>query len=229
MISKNSINCSSYDTFCDHLFFFHYQTYVKSERRSLLLKDEIKRNLPSISVNKNDLYIFIRSGDSFNRRGSCNSQAPYCFYQKIISEFKFNNIYLISQNDDSPVIQMLLKDYPKIKHQLNSKEIDMAILMNAYNLVNAVSSFSLAIISFNDNLINLFEYELYKLGRKIVLFHYDIDKLDRKFNVYRMKPSEEYFIKMFDWRNTEQQRKLLFEEKCKYNFTKTKYTKTIFD
>ena len=23
-ISKNSINCSSYDTFCDHLFFFHY-------------------------------------------------------------------------------------------------------------------------------------------------------------------------------------------------------------
>ena len=54
---------------------------------------------------------------------------------------------------------MLLKDYPKIKHQLNSKEIDMAILMNAYNLVNAVSSFSLAIISFNGNLINLFEYE----------------------------------------------------------------------
>ena len=228
-ISRNLTNCSSYDTFCATLWFFHFQTAVKSERRSLLLKDEIKRNLPKIITNKKDLYIFIRSGDSFSRRGSCNSQAPYCFYQKIISEFKFRDIYLISQNDKSPIIKKLLKDYPKIKHKLNSKEIDMSILMNAYNLVNAVSSFSLALISFNDNLINLFEYELYKLGRKIVLFHYDIDKLDRKFNVYRMKPSEEYFIKMFNWINTEEQRQLLFEEKCKYNFRKTKYTETIFD
>ena len=101
--------------------------------------------------------------------------------------------------------------------------------MNAYNLVNAFSTFSLAAITFNDNLINLFEYESGNLGKKIIAFHYDIDKLDRKFNIYRMKSSEDYFIKIFNWRNTEEQRKLLFEEKCKYNFKKTKYTKTIFD
>ena len=228
-ISRDSINCYSYDTYCGWILVFYFPIVVKSERRSIILKDEIKRNLPSILVNKNDLYIYIRSGDSFNIHGNGYPQAPYCFYQKIISEFKFNDIYLISQDDKSPVIQKLLKDHPKIKHNLNSKEIDIAILMNAYNLVNAVSSFSLASISFNDNLMNLFVYEQYKLGSAIVHFHYDIDKLDKKFNIYRMKPSEEYFVREFNWENTIEQRKLLFEEKCKYDLRKTKYIKTIFD
>ena len=112
---------------------------------------------------------------------------------------------------------------------MNPKEIDISLLMNAYNLVNAVSSFSLTAISFNDNLINLFEYEIYQLRNAIIHFHYDIDKLERTFNVYRMKPSEDYYIKMFAFENTEEQRRLLFDEKCKYDFKKTKYTKTIFD
>ena len=56
LISKNSINCTSYDTFCGNIMTFYYQQIVKSERRALLLKDEIKRNLPSVLVNKNDLY-----------------------------------------------------------------------------------------------------------------------------------------------------------------------------
>ena len=131
----------------------------------------------------------------------------FCFYQKIISKFKFNNIYLISQDNKSPIIQKLFKDYPKIKYNINSKETDIALLMNAYNLVSAVSYFSLATITFNDNLLNLFEYELYRLGSAIIHFHYDIDKLDKKFNIYRMKPSEEYFVREFNWENTREQRK----------------------
>jgi len=55
--------------------------------------------------------------------------------KKIISKFKFNNIYLISQDNKSPIIQKLFKDYPKIKYNINSKETDIALLMNAYNLV----------------------------------------------------------------------------------------------
>ena len=43
-----------------------------------------------------------------------------------------------------------------------------------------------------------------------------------------MKPSEEYFIKMYAFENTDEQRKLLFKENCKYNFRKTKYSKTMF-
>ena len=101
--------------------------------------------------------------------------------------------------------------------------------MNAYNLVNSVSSFSLAAINFNDNLINLFEYEFYPLRMKILHFHYDIYILDRKFNIYRMKPDKDFFVKMFVWRNTDEQRKLLFEENCKYEFRRVDSDKTIFD
>lgn len=229
IISGKKINCNSFDTFCANMVVFFFPIFIKSERRSLILKNEIKKNLPKIITNKNDLYIYIRSGDSFQYGGNHYPPAPFCFYNKIISRFKYNNIYIISQDDKSPIIGKLLSDYPKIKHSLNSKEIDIAILINAYNLVNAVSSFTQATISFNDNLINLFEYELYQLGNAIIHFHYDIDKLNREFNIYRMKSSKNYFLKMFQWENKEEQRKLLFEEKCKYDFKKTKYSKTIFD
>lgn len=229
VISDKKINCNNNDTFCSDMVVFFFPIFIKSERRSLLLKKEIKQNLPQIITNKNDLYIYIRSGDSFQPGGNHYPPAPFCFYNKIITRFNYNNIYIISQDDKSPIIGKLLSNFPKIKHSLNSKEIDIAILINAYNLVNAVSSFTQATISFNDNLINLFEYELYQLGTAIIHFHYDIDKLNRKFNIYRMKSSENYYLKMFQWENNEEQRKLLFEENCKYDFKKTIYSKTIFD
>ena len=230
VISRDLINCNSEDTFCFLIGFFYNPIIIKSERRSLILREEIKRNLPQIKINKEDLYIYIRSGDSFDGGGNIIYPiVPYCFYQKVLSNFKFNDIYLISPDDKSPIIGKLLTDYPKIKHKFNPRDIDLAALMNAYNLVNSVSSFSLAAINFNDNLINLFEYEFYPLRMKILHFHYDIYILDRKFNIYRMKPSEEYFRKMYAFENTDEQRKLLFEENCKYDIVKTIYSKTMYD
>ena len=44
-----------------------------------------------------------------------------------------------------------------------------------------------------------------------------------------MKPDEEYFYqKMFTWTRSEEQKKLLFDEKCKYDFEKTVYRGTSF-
>ena len=229
LFSKKKINCNSIYTLCTNIVTFFFPIIIKSKRRSIILKDEIKKNLPKIKTSKNDLYIYIRSGDSFKIGGNHYPPSPYCFYQRVISNFKFNNIYLISQDDKSPIIGKLLKDYPKIKHKLNSKEVDIATLMNAYNLVNSVSSFSLSSITFNDNLINLFEYQVYQYGTGIIHFHYDFDKLDREFNIYRMKPSEEFYVKTFAWENTREQRILLFKEKCKYDFHKTKYIQTLFN
>ena len=202
---------------------------IKAQRRSLILKDEIKLNLPKIKINKHDLYIYIRGGDSFQINGNGYTPAPYCFYQKVLSNFKFEDIYIISMDTQSPIIRRLLIDYPNIKHELQPVEKDIASLIYAYNLVNSFSSFSQESISFNDNLIKLFEYQVYKADSRIFHFHYDIDKLNRTFNIYRMKPSEIYFTKMYNWKNTDEQRKTLFEENCKYDFRKTKYNKTIFE
>lgn len=224
LLSNDKIQCNSHDTYCGQLYPDFYNLVIfKPKRRSLILKCEIKKNLPKIKINKDDLYIYIRSGDSFKSHGNEYTPAPYCFYQKILNNFKFNNIFIISVDDKSPIIGKLLTDYPNIKHKLNSLDIDISILINAYNLVNAVSSFTQATISFNDNLINLFEYEVYKIEASLYHYHYDIDKLNKKFNIYRMKPSERYFRKMYRWLNTDEQRKLLFEEKCINDFNKTLY------
>ena len=230
LLSPKKVDCNSSETFCGSLYpRFFYPVILKPERRSLILKNEIKRNLPKIKINKKDLYIYIRSGDSFQIHGNCYTPAPYCFYQKVLSNFKFRNIHIISVDDKSPIIRKLLSDYPSIIHKLKPVEEDIAILINARNLVNSLSSFTQASISFNDKLINLFEYEVYKIEQSILDLHYDIDKINRKFNIYRMKPSEDYFLKMYSWENTDEQRKGLFEENCKYDFRKIKYTKTILE
>jgi hypothetical protein len=229
LLSPKEINCNSQETFCGELsFHFFYSTVLKPERRSLILKDEIKRNLPKIKVHKRDLYIYIRSM-SFMPPKNEYTPAPYCFYQKILSDFKFRKIYIISMNDKSPIIPRLLSDYPKIKFKLNKVEEDIAILFQVYNLVNAVSSFTQATISFNDNLKNLFEYEIYKVSQCILHFHYDFYKIKRRFTIYRMKPSEDYFAKMYVWKNSDEQIKTMFEDNCKYDFRKTIYTKPIFE
>ena len=43
-----------------------------------------------------------------------------------------------------------------------------------------------------------------------------------------MKPSENYSIEMFNWRNEEYQKHLMLEENCKYDFVETKSTDTLF-
>ena len=222
---SSQINCNSEDTICGHIFFdFFFPVLILPKIRFTILKDEIKRNLPKVEIKKDDLYIYIRSGDSFTKDGPGYTPAPYCFYKRILETAKYNDVYIISIDNLNPIIGKLMAEYPKIIHKLNPVEIDISILSNAYNLVNQVSSFVVTCITLNDNLINLLDYDTYKLSEKIYHLHYDIYKVNRVFNIYRMKPDEEYFYqKMFTWTRSEEQKKLLFDEKCKYDFEKTVY------
>ena len=207
---SNQINCQSENTICGHIFF------------------DLKRNLPKVNIDENDLYIHIRTGDVFEKNGNLYSPPPYCFYQKILNNFKFRKIYLMSMDDKSPIIGKLMSDYPNIIHEFHSVEEDIATLMNAYNIVNSVSSFSQVSIYFNDNINNLWEYDFYKIDQKIFHFHHDYEKLNRVFNIYKMKPSENYVKEMFNWRNEDYQKKLMLNETCKYDFIKTNSIETLF-
>ena len=229
LANKTQINCFSEDTFCGHIFFdFFFPVVFKPTARAIILKDEIKRNMPQITTDKDDLYIYIRTGDVFERTGNSYSPSPYCFYQKILNQFKFKNIYLVSMDDKSPIIGKLLSDYPKIIHKFHGVEYDFSTIMNAHNLVNCISSFAQVGIFFNDFIDNLWEYDFYKIGDRIFHFHHDFSKLNREFNIYKMKPSENYTDIMFNWRNEDYQKKVLFEENCKYDFVKTKSTEIVF-
>jgi hypothetical protein len=225
---SNQINCQSENTICGHIFFdFFLPLVFKPTARVIILKDEIKRNLPKVNIDENDLYIHIRTGDVFEKNGNLYSPPPYCFYQKILNNFKFRKIYLMSMDDKSPIIGKLKSDYPNIIHEFHSVEEDIATLMNAYNLVNSISSFSQVSIYFNDNINNLWEYDFYKIDQKIFHFHHDFEKLNREFNIYKMKPSENYVKEMFNWRNEDYQKKLMLNETCKYDFIKTNSIETL--
>ena len=84
IISPTKINCNSDDTLCSNMANFFYPKVIKPERRSIILKDEIKRNLPKIEIKKDDLYIYIRSGDIFKKNPGGYIPAPYCFYKRIL-------------------------------------------------------------------------------------------------------------------------------------------------
>ena len=197
--------------------FIYYQRTLKPEIRIDRLKYEIKKNLPKIIVNQNDLFIHIRSGDIFkykSNKGMSYAQPPLCFYQSIINIFKFRNIFIISQDKRNPVIDLLIKNFQQIILTNNSLNLDLALLLKAYNIVGSISSFFTTLIIINDNLKILWEYDLYRLPEKYLHLHRDIYHYKINYLIYKMKPSKKYKNIMFPWINSKQQREFMIKEKC---------------
>ena len=215
-VSPYQIECEDKAVLCADYKPFYYLTVVKPEIRISLFKDEVKRNLPSINTDRNDLYIHIRSGDIFKRRpNTVYAQPPLCFYQKILNNFFFKNIYIVSENRKNPIIELLTKEYHEIIFIDNYIETDAAILSNAYNIVGSMSSFLTTLVMINDNLIKYWDFDNYRLSEKYLHFHHDIYHFNRNYTLYEMKPSEDYRKEMFVWRNSKRQIDLMINEKCK--------------
>ena len=128
-----------------------------------------------------------------------------CFYQKIIDEYKFSNIYILSNGHENPVVDELLNDYVNIKYLHGSIEDDISIIVNAYNLVLPVSTFPMTLIYLNINLNNIFIYEIY---------NYHLTNINC--TIHKMNPSSKYInIMKGKWKNTKEQLDLMLNEKCK--------------
>ena len=177
--------------------FFYYSNYIEPQKRIDLLKNEILKNLPKVSTNPNDLFIYIRSGDIFVHPHRLYAQPPLCFYFKILDNYIFRNYYLIAENKNNPVIAKILEIKPNIIYNRNSLNIDIAYLTTAYNIVGGkITTFLNAIIPLNNNLKNLW----------IFLFEQNKSK------------KEKYFINMKYWSNKKFQRNLMIDEKCINDF-----------
>ena len=48
--------------------------------------------------------------------------------------------------------------------------------------------------------------------------HHDFFKFPIKYNIYTMKPSQNYKNEMFDWSKSDQQIYLMLNENCSFNF-----------
>ena len=116
------------------------------------------------------------------------------------------------------VLDALIGKYNKIIYKKNNYEYDIALLINAFNIVTSVSSFVISSIKFNNNLKNLWEYDIYRLLVKYYWLHHHLYKFNIKYKIYTMKPSDIYLNQMFRWRKTQSQLKLMIEDKCPYDF-----------
>ena len=162
--------------------------------------------------NRNDLYIYIRSGDIFLTAHPNYSQAPLCFYQKILVTFR--NIYIIAENKNNPIIDKLLNLFPNVVYNKNPLLIDISYLVQAYNIVGGkIKTFLDAIIPLNYNLINIWIFSLYKINK----INYN-RRFNTSANIYLMIASQEYSRNMSVWKNTKYQKDLMITEKCVNDF-----------
>ena len=224
VVDYNEETCSNNNILClsignDQGTFLFYQAFIKPEIRINIIKNEIKRNLPNVMVDPNDLYIHIRSGEIFSLSNPhVYAQPPFCFYETILNNFAFNNVTIIAMDNKNPVINKILEKFKNVNFNTHSLEIDIAYLVNAYNLVASVSSFFVSSIKFNDNLQNCWEYDIYHNIEKIRHLHYDFYEFNRNYTIYKMKPSQNYRNQMFAMSNKPNQLNLMIEEKCVNDF-----------
>lgn len=221
LISPLNIDLDNENIFIFDKGLVYFQKVIKPEIRLNLLKSEIKKYLPKLEINKKDLYIHIRSGDIFHYNSYKNinyAQPPLCFYVHILDNFEFRNIFILSQDYLNPVIKILINHFPKIIFTNNTLETDIKILSNAYNLVGSMSSFLTTLLIINDNLMNFWEYDNYRLSQKYLHLHHDIYDYPIHFIIYKMNSSYRYLNGMFPWKNNKKQISLMLNEKCIKNF-----------
>ena len=205
-------------------FFFYDFFNFKIENRLDIVKKEIINNLPKVNLKRNDLIIHFRSSDIFQFRNTPNhapdySQPPLCFYEKILNNYNFDKIYIISEdNIYNPIIKVLQNKYPKIIYNKNTLEIDLSYLVRGYNIVASISSLLISSIKLNDNLNFLWEYDRYPLKSKLFHSHHSIINIKRKFNIYLMEPSEIYKTKMVIWKDSDEQIQIMLNDKCPNDF-----------
>lgn len=225
---KNNIKKSNMliDTSYNLLFYFGYFIPVY---RYDLIREEIMNNLPKVNIFKNDLYIYIRSGDIFYKfKPSIINyiQPPLCFYKEVLSLVMFREINLIAENTNNPVIKELLNLYPFIKHKKQNLKLDIACLVNAYNIAGGgKSTFFQMILPMNHNLENLWIFLLKirhnkQLTKKIKKKKTKIEDLFHKFKkqLFIMYSSKDYYQKMWPFKSTLKQRNLLLNYTCQNSF-----------
>lgn len=188
----------------DNILKYIYKKKLHYNRLSILRK-EILKNIPKFISSENDLYINIRSGDIFVKKiAKFYAQPPLCFYKRIINENNFQNIYIVSNGHENPVVDELIYLYPKIIYIHKSIEGDISIIINAHNLVISKSTFAWTLIYLNKNLEKLYIYKFCKHHP----FHLNCV-------IYEMESSQNYKSRMQKkWYNTKEQLDLMISENC---------------
>ncbi len=207
---------------------FFYQYDISPYKPSLADYREILKNrvLPLIPDEKNNsvsdetLVIHIRSGDIFKGEfvHSGYVQPPLSFYLKIIKEFDFKDIVVVTQSDlNNPCIHRLKQLIPNIRIQALSLMEDVSTILSAKNLVVGMSSFSLALSFSSENIKNLYlpQFDVKQTYWRIIFWSTilrsfissELNFSDLDFKVHPIKMLN--YIPVGGWKNTQEQLDLM--------------------
>ena len=183
---------------------------LNKKRREILLKYVVPRFTfqPLFSVGADVLVMHVRSGDVFLASSPPQDyiQNPLSFYEKVMEGYE--HIIIVTEHDQqNPVLQELKKD-PRIMVQTSSLKHDFSMLLRAENLVTSgVGTFATAAALCSKNIQTLYCTDLFleeHLNPKMFYKDHNINV-----NISRM----ENYIKIGNWKNTEEQRRLMVEYK----------------
>lgn len=202
--SEYRCNTNTIDTF------FNLKKYELEDVEPYIFKElYVKYIKPIFKINKyiqtppSSLYIHLRSGDLFSPRPHPAYVPPPLYYYTEVSK-NFNTVTIIAEDNKHPCINEL----EKIKNtniSYNSLENDLITLSSVENLAIGFGTFGFLIYLMNPYLKHLCipRYCLDELpkgnwGNNIVLTIIDLPD----------------YIKVGEWRNTAEQRKIMLEYLC---------------
>ena len=124
----------------------YFQTYIMP---IFFVKSEIE-------TTENDLYIHIRSGDSW-RQGPYYVLPPLSYYEKIIESKQWNRIEIINEDNINPCVRKLKeKNYKNINFTSGSLINDINIMKNCQNLAIGFGTFGLLFYFLSKNIKTLY-------------------------------------------------------------------------
>lgn len=148
-----------------------------------------------IDLNDDDLVIHIRSGDVYNKKPHSGwIQPPLIFYEKIIDSKPWKRIFLICEDNKSPIIKPLLNKYDYIHFKLQPLGKDINYILQCKNICFGMGSFIPTLLLMNDHL-NTIYYPSY-------CYRYVLDLVSYKVKKEYDLPN---YIKKGEWKNTDKQ------------------------
>ena len=162
----SNVDCKNINIFCfyENSFDPFYPKVILPKIRIESIKEELLNNLPKVVIDPEALYIHIRGGDIFKSYFlEYYSQPPLCFYENLINYKNFSKIYIVSMDNANVVVNILTEKYKNIIHRINNLEYDISLLSHAFHIALSVSSFVISAIKLNDNLKDIWEYDIMRL------------------------------------------------------------------
>ena len=176
--------------FLPEVFNFNNKKKIKLLKKAFKIKN-IKK------LDKNNIVVYIRSGDTFNNNNvlSTYSPPPLCYFTSILNKKEYNKIIIVAEDNKNPLVNKLLQLYKNSIWNKNSFTDDIKLILGATNIVKSVGTLINMLILLSDNVRNVKSPNYKKLKK--------------------------YYLVNKPWFNNEEQRNNIINYKCEKKLYRT--------